>query len=375
MEQIISIENIKELVGQILEKEASESIKDQLSKIDLDLLAKSSIQDVLNSAVKEKLLSLDFRSLIKDTVETIIESKITTLSFPQESIPASAISFKKGKLSGSQISGGIIEEFGSTGIDDQASNCNLTVMDDLVVVENTLVAKTLEIKNNVTIEGDLHVSGDINLDGRGIQRLINQVSERTRNSVREDMADTLVEETTKRIKESGLEVKAITVDGHEILDSNSLAKFITGSNLQKVGALKELQVRGESILSDTLYTTKQRVGINTMEPSRALAVWDDECEVVIAKHERQTGYIGTIRNQKLILGSDSQTNIMLEPDGSTKIFDLRIGNTKLQSSDTIPNHNGTRGEIVFNSSPELGKPYGWMCLGEARWACMPALTG
>ena len=58
-------------------------------------------------------------------------------------------------------------------------------------------------------------------------------------------------------------------------------------NEERGGHPKELEVTGESLLSDVLYTTpgNRRVGINTMDPSDASTVWDQETEIVIGKHK------------------------------------------------------------------------------------------
>ena len=65
---------------------------------------------------------------------------------------------------------------------------------------------------------------------------------------------------------------------------------------------------------------------------------------------------------------------MLDTDGSTKISKLRIGNVSLNCFDEMPNWEGKIGDIVFNEEPKVNAPMGWICLGGARWACLPKIT-
>lgn len=337
------------------------------------LLSTKQIEVAVNSLVQQAVAKIDVMTLVRDAVVEIVNTRIHNLVFPESSIPMSSIKWDS-QLSGDMISGGIQTSFSSQGIDDQATECRLTVMDDFLVVENTLVANSVEVKRDLVVDGSLIVKGDINTDSRGFQRMVEQAVIKAKEALTGDIKGAIADETSARIREAGLDLNKITINGSEVIDGNSLGKSIVSSNLQKVGQLKELQVRGEASLSETLYTSNRRVGINTVEPSRALSVWEEECELVMCKHERQTGYIGSIRNQRVVLGSDSQTNLVLESDGSTKIFDLRIGDVKIQSAPSMPDYSGTRGEMIFNSDPVLGKPLGWVCLGETRWACMPVIT-
>jgi hypothetical protein len=142
---------------------------------------------------------------------------------------------------------------------------------------------------------------------------------------------------------------------------------MVNSNLQTVGTLKELQVSGESLLSQTLYVTAKRVGVNTIEPSAALAIWDDEVEIVVSKRQKDTGSIGTPRQQKLILSANNKDNITLETDGSARINDLRTGSMKFTSASAPPNYLSEKGHVVWNENPSVGGPLGWICLGAANW--------
>jgi hypothetical protein len=132
--------------------------------------------------------------------------------------------------------------------------------------------------------------------------------------------------------------------------------------------VNDLQTSGENLLVDTLYITSKRVGINTIEPSWALSIWDEEVELAFSKRSQDTAYINTPRNQTLVLGSNNRQNLVLNPDGSVDIDNLRVGNVPMSSATAIPNYNSITGTIVWNESPGPGGAVGWVCLGGTRWA-------
>jgi hypothetical protein len=171
-----------------------------------------------------------------------------------------------------------------------------------------------------------------------------------------------------RIKTEGLNLNKIKLNDNEVISENKLGSTIISSNLQHLGVLKELQVSGESLLAETLYVTPKRVGINTIEPSGALAIWDQEVEIVASKKSADTGSFGTPRKQRLILTSNNKENILLDDDGSAVINDLRIGSMKFTASSEPPSYVSQKGHVVWNTNPSLGGPLGWICLGATNWA-------
>ena len=153
-----------------------------------------------------------------------------------------------------------------------------------------------------------------------------------------------------------------------IIEGNTLTTTVLHSNLQSVGVLKDLQTAGETLLSETLYTTSKRVGINTMDPSLALSIWDEEIQIDIGKQSQNTAQISTPRGHSMILGSNGQKNITLTTDGAAVIPKLQIGNMQFSTAAAPPATNDPKGTVVFNENPSLGGPMGWISLGDARWA-------
>jgi hypothetical protein len=105
-----------------------------------------------------------------------------------------------------------------------------------------------------------------------------------------------------------------------------------------------------------------------MDPSDALTVWDQECEVVIGKHASQESYIGTRRRQNLNIGANNKVGITVRNDGTVILNKLELQGKVISSSDSIPGHAAKRGDIVLNTKPSVGGYIGWVCLDGLRWA-------
>lgn len=327
---------------------------------------KADIESAVTEAIAE--YSSRFDQLTVDAFGKVIKDNLKSVDFPDSSIPVTALNFEKQKLNGNDIHGGIITAFGSTGIDDRATDCQITIMDDNTVIENNLVAKDLTVKGVTTLEGDVIIRGVIPVDSQAFKNLVtyssNAVKESLDHALFEDYSDILFES----IKKDGLDLSSIKLNGKEILRNAQLMPSITDSSLQTVGVLKQLQVSGESLLGESLYATKKRVGINTMDPSAALTVWDEETELQIGKRTKDSAWINTARAQRLMLSSNNKENIICDTDGSTRINQLKIGTQSFTSDTQAPSYESTKGAVVFNASPSLGGPMGWVCLGGAKWA-------
>ena len=265
-----------------------------------------------------------------------------------------------------QITGGIITKFGSTGIDDQATACQVTIMDDVTVVENNLLTRDLTVKGTTTIEGDLNVTGTVPESSP----LFKNVVEAATNNIatNQSLLTSFAGKVVSQIKQDGLDLTKILVNGQTAIDGSNLGPSITYSSLQHVGTLSELQVSGETLLSQTLYTTGKRVGINTIEPTQALTLWDQEIEFGFGKQTNGVGIIETPRNHTFILSTNGKNNLTLTPDGATTVNKINMGTMSFSVDDKPPSDNQPKGSVVFNSNPSLGGPLGWVSLGDAKWA-------
>jgi len=354
-------------------------IDKQLKQIVENIIAEvnTNIQSQVESIVREQVSALVRTIPLQTYFNQMFAGSLANeqFEFPAESIPAESVQSANLRISGSQVAGGIIANFGSTGIDDKATACQLTILDDVTVVENNLLTKDLTVKGAATIEGSTTIEGDLIVNGRVPESspmyvsIVNSVANNVLTGLDQTLFNRYSTLVFQQITQNGLDLTKITVNGREVITGNTLSSDITVSNLQKLGVLKELQVSGETLLDDTLYAASKRVGINTLQPTQALDIWDQEIEIGLGKLEKNTATISVPRTgQQLVIDSNGQRNITVLPDGSTTVKRLNIGRTSIYSSDLPPAVDEPKGTVVFNSNPTLGGPLGWVSLGGAKWA-------
>lgn len=319
---------------------------------------KRELVDRIHAIIRDELEKYDLAQIVQVNVENYIRRA----NFPTGSIPATSIDFTGYRLSGDSIEGGIITKFSSLGIDDRATACQLTILDNAVVIEQKVVTTALDVRGAVQADtvtvGDLKITGSINPDSP----VLKQISEQAQSSV------------FTQIRNTGLETPQIVWDQKVLLNEQTLGSSVLTSSLRKTGTLENLQTKGETLLDNTVYVRNRRVGINTLEPAYALTVWDDETETVIMKQSKNRSFLGSQRPHAVTLGAGGRDNISLEPDGSVTINDLRLGAVPISTASACPNWAGRSGELVFNDSPQVGQPIGWVCLQGHRWAKFGTIT-
>ena len=317
---------------------------------------------------------IDVKQQVREYVSQNLAGMIQTVDFPERSIPGQALNIDKFIITGDNISGGIVENFGSTGIQDNATSCQVTILDESTVFENTLVAAGAEIKGNLVVDGDIILTGEIPSNSPFYQDLVQHAAGLLKLSMDGEFFANYATAVFEKAKKEGMDVSRLTLNEKEVVSGNRLGRFITDSNIQRLGELRSLFVRGESSLANTLHVTEKRVGINTQEPSSALAVWDAECEVITKKLRQNVAVIGSLREQRVVLSANSKENLTLEIDGSVTIDRLNIGASQLGSTSDRPTHDEKMGVILFNARPAIGLPMFWMSLGGARWTDGPKVS-
>lgn len=336
----------------------------------LDKQAKAQIL----SDIARKIDTIDFTQSMTNAVAQQFEARIDRSSWPDNSINFSAIKQNEIAISGDSVSGGLITNFSSTGIDDRATDCTITILDEHTIVENNLIAASADIKGSVKIEGDLVLRGTIPTDSLAFKNIVTEAATTVVTNLDDNLFEGYSNKIFDKIKTNGIDLNQITIDGEAVITGNKIGIKITESNLQKLGVVRELQTSGETFLSESLYVSNRRVGVNTIDPGHALSVWDQEVEVVVGKRSQDRAMLGTVRSQDLILTSNNKNNLVCHPDGSVRIDNLAIGSVSMSSSSAIPNSNTAVGTIVWNDKPEIGKPIGWVSLGGARWASFGIIT-
>ena len=350
---------IKRLIDEALERI---DISEQVTNTVNDRFDNGAFQQYVNDTIKQKVNSISvadtaiarleqkgqqvlqqnmprITQVITDRIDSvmgqIVDQKLKDVQFPDRSIDPRLIDVSRLEIKTANIT-----DFGNTaGIEDLADHVQLTVMNDSVVVENSIVTKDVKADTIIT---DTLIARDLATDQPWVSVLKKDFLASVPKPKEPKDWSFKVAEMEARIK----------------------------VNEERGGHLNELEVTGESMLSDVLYTTpgNKRVGINTMEPSDALTIWDQEAEVVIGKHKTQEGYIGTRRRQSLNIGANNKVGIKIDSQGKVLLDKLELQGRLISSSDRVPNHSSKTGDIVLNTKPVVGNHVGWICLDGIKWA-------
>jgi hypothetical protein len=273
----------------------------------------------------------------------------------------------------------LMTEFKTNGISDLASQCNLTIMDGVVVVENELVTKNLAVEEDAKFKGtltvqDLVVKGTINTDNSSWDELATVAAKKALKGLTDQWQQDLVTGVIDQAKQTGIEFAQVTLSGKPIVDdSGHLNPVFKHGHFSTVGRLQELTVSGDTSLNETLNVVRNRVGINTKQPEMALGLWDEEVSIVAGKRQKDQAYIGTSRKQSLSLGVNRDVALEIDTDGLTTVKNLRIDRFKIGFAPQVPGYSGTRGDLVFNSDPKPDSPFAWVCLGGFKWQTLKAV--
>lgn len=264
------------------------------------------------------------------------------------------------------------KDFKTNGISDMSTANQLTVLDDGVIVDNGIAAKNLLIEKDAQINGsitahDLVVKGSVNTDNESWNELKDTIADRTVGKLTDTWRNELVDEVLLLAKRRGINFNYILLEGEPLVQSNRLNPNILETSITKLGVLRDLQVDGAVQLGSTLHVDQKRVGINTKNPDMALSIWDEEVSLVSGKYAENKAFIGSGKNQALILGINRKPLVEIDTDGITNIKSLRVDRFQIGHASEVPGWSGTRGDIMFNSDPKDQAPFAWICLGGFRW--------
>lgn len=258
------------------------------------------------------------------------------------------------------------------GIVGGATKTELTVMDDYVVAENTIVSKNLEVKetaefNVLTIKGSLDLKGDINTENRAWRQVTKNIASIVTKNINDDMFASIADSVFEKAKTDGIDFQNVSINGERLIEGTKLSSKITDSQLQTVGKLDSLTVKGNANIADSVYITPRRLGINTQSPESALTVWDEEVCIVAGKQTKDTAYFGLSRPGTLQIGVNRVGALSIDKDGTVTAKKLKIGNNSISFGSETPGYAGGKGDIVFNYNFGVGKPWAWVCLGQYKW--------
>jgi hypothetical protein len=334
------------LIRQLVDQAVEDNINRLLAQLCTDETWTHRVENLINQAIVQETLSrlgsIDLGPVIKQHVDANMQKFTDTM----------------------------VKNFASTGISDLASQCELTVMDGVVVAENNLTSKNLQIINSAEIQ-HLVVTGSINTDNLSWSALAADISQRTLDQLTENWKKTLIDQVATQIQQQGIEFKNVLLDGEKLLDAGKLSRAITESNIQTLGTLRTLQVQGETRFNNnTVNVMNKRLGINTDAPEKALSIWDEEVSIVIGKHKVNQAYVGTNRDQGMAIGVNREPQIEISADGMTSIKRLQVGAYKIAHAAQVPGWSGTRGDLILNTNPGQDRVFAWQCLGGLRWQAL-----
>jgi hypothetical protein len=191
--------------------------------------------------------------------------------------------------------------------------------------------------------------------------------------------------------------KTVSINGIPVLTETELGSTIVSSNLRQVGRLKGLIVDGSVSIDQYLFynSSAMRLGLGTEQPNAAFSIAEDGLEVVIGTTDSVNGKIGTYASHDFDIVTDNIPRITVSAGGNIKLgnrnskpvevnvhgklavgvntidsrVDLHVAgsikfNERIHQYAVSPPQHGlhTKGDIVWNTNPEMGKNIGWVCV-------------
>ena len=380
LENMVQDSNWLTRVESMINQTAAEKTLNRLSRLDIDKIVGDQVRKNFTSDAIQQQVTNGVQVDIAVAISTITQDP-AWLARIEQTINQAVVYQTISKISSIDINTVIQDrvdenidrfleklraEFASTGINDQATRNQMTVMDEATVFENNLVANNLTIASGATIQ-NLAVTGSINTDNHSWNILADNIAEKAWAKITDDWQNDLVRQVADHIKTNGIEFERVSIGGELLVDGDRLGKIIRETSIETTGVLRSLQVAGAAHLNDTFTVVKKRVGINTQEPEMALSVWDEEVALIFGKHKLKEAYIGTSRVQALTLGVNRVGQLTIDADGLTTIKKLQVGLHKISHATQVPGWSGTRGDMVFNASPGSDRVFAWVCLGAYKW--------
>lgn len=255
-------------------------------------------------------------------------------------------------------------------------------VDGNVKITGTLEAQVIKASQVVTDDGGSYELGNFTADSEA------QLNGKGINWISNSAEYNLVYRTGGRIWTNGAfdlsESSAYNIDATPVLSLNELGSTVTKSNLQEVGKLKTLTVRGDSALGDFAFfnSNVNRLGLGTDEPNGTLAIVDYNNEFVVYSGRDNVMSVGTYTNTDLEIITDNLPRFTVKNNGQV-IFgsennsnaDVRIHGTLTVDTVVSDNRIDRYQPLEFKTSRDRGI-YGqglvWSGTGNMRQFIMMA---
>jgi len=316
------------------------------------------------------------------------------------------------ELSGNKINGGVITNFSSTGIKDEAGSSVVVVKNDGIHVDTVY---TSELANSVSVRGNLSVFGEVSAEKLHVNEITSDVrNERTsplefkgedtasygqgliwtggsytKQLVLRDGPDRLWSSESIDLHRD----KSYFINGVSVIDATSIGNSVIDSNLKTVGKLRELQVAGDLVIDGFVkYNSEtEQFSIGSEDPNGIFSIESFDHQFIIDPTQDKNWKIGTWTTSGLDIVTDDTARIKIENSGTIRVlsktsFDQPIGigvknfeddcdltvagairfqNTKHERLSDIPESgNYRKGDIVWNEDPKPTGFVGWVCVRE-----------
>jgi len=348
MKQILT--TVEDSVRSLFAKGSVSSIKDLVSEKDIQRVVTKEIDRSVSTYVTNLFAD---KTWLENIESRVIANYVRTIEKELEYLNSSKHVFEYVEK--------LFKDYAKTiqfnGIEDKSEHIELTVLDGAVVTESDLV-----------VGGKLSIQGSIDTETPVWESIFSSISDQVFENFEKNLKKDLLNEVLKTAKKSGIAFEQVLVEGSKLIENNTL-----NSTVKKLGTLDELSVRGEAEFNNTAYVLNKRLGINTTEPTMALGIWDEECEISIGKLSERTAFIGSTRKQGLQIGVNSKGSITIKDDGLVVINKLQLGKNRVSYNTEVPGYSGSKGDIVFNTNiSKKNNVFAWMCIGGFNWVALRA---
>ena len=333
------------------------------------------------------------------------------------------------ELSGNKINGGLITNFTSSGISDQASRMILMVDNDGITVD-TIDTDTLE--GNIKVTGDLDVQGSITAQKLHVNELTADIRNERSTSLEfeggtvagkgllwrtsEVSRQFVYHENPHRMFSSEnidlARTKHFSIGTVPVITETDLGSTIINSSLTNVGVLDNLSVNGNVDFDGYFFweAESNRLGIGTQAPNATLSIANLDAEFIIDSEHDSGIRIGNWTNDDLQIVTDDTTRLTVKANGNIVVGTqgsdnarvnihgkLGVGVSNIDNDVSLSTsgpikfdgrkmENGAAaptagvyavGDIVWNTNPTPTGYVGWVCIRDGTpgiWKAFGAIS-
>lgn len=326
-------------------------------RIDDYIEQNASVQQLLVEKINSIVNNVDIGSIILERIDDYINERASSGKLSRGMISHQQIDWTNYSMPAAHIGNGVVKNFTSQGIDDHATEVNLTVLDGQVIVEDEFVTKNITVVETANIEkltvGELVIDHGLTIrDSKFAEQIKSLIDSRITQHQADSTWDT-----------GG---KPLIGNGTEMIAPGKLGSSIIESNLRKLGRLSDLSVTGTTELAETVFIENGKMAINTDEPGGVFTAWDEESELSIRKYKNRTMYVGSTRDSEMVLGVAGDAVLHIKRTG-VETNSVKVGNITITNSNKEPSKTGSPGDLVINDAGATGQPWAWRCIGGSKW--------